>query len=257
MSLIGEVTDGVALLTLSRPAKLNALDRDTFHELGAWFDAVIQDSEVRVIIITGAGEKAFVAGADISNLTNLNALTGREWSLLGQRVFSKIEDCPKPVIAAINGYALGGGLELALACHIRLASANAKFGQPEVKIGWIPGNGGTQRLPRLIGASRALELILTGDLITAEQANAIGLVNKVLPLPELLPAARELAGKIAANAPVAVGAALSAVQNGLGMTMEAALEYEASQTGLVSSTEDAKEGARAFLEKRPPKFLGK
>ncbi len=257
MSLTTEVADHVAVLTINRPDKLNALNRETFEALGAWFDNVAEDKDIRVIIVTGAGEKAFVAGADISNLTELDALSGREWSLLGQRVFSKIENCPKPVIAAINGYALGGGLELALACHIRIAAANAKLGQPETKIGWIPGNGGTQRLPRLIGKSRALELILTGDLITAEQAAAVGLVNRVVPRGQVLSVAREMAAKIVANAPLAVGAALSAVHHGLDMPMESALDFEASQTALVSSTEDAREGTKAFLEKRPPKFQGK
>ncbi len=257
MSLTTEVSGHVALLTLNRPDKLNALNRETFHALGAWFDQAADDPDIRVVIVTGAGEKAFVVGADISNLITLDALGGREWSLLGQRVFSKIENCPKPVIAAINGYALGGGLELALACHIRIAAENAKLGQPEVKIGWIPGNGGTQRLPRLIGKSRALELILTGEPITAREAHDLGLVNRVVPQEQLLPTARELAAGIVSNAPIAVSAALSAVHHGLDMPMGAALDYEASQTALVSSTEDAREGTTAFLEKRPPNFQGK
>ena len=256
-NLLVEIGNGIAEVTVNRPRKLNALDRDTFHALGAFFDDVADNGEARVVIITGAGEKSFVAGADISNLTELNALTGREWSVLGQRVFSKIEECGKPVIAAINGYALGGGLELALACHLRIAADTAKFGQPEVKIGWIPGNGGTQRLPRLVGEARALELILTGNVIGAEEALAIGLVNRVVPRAELLPVVREIAGRIVASAPVAVTAALAAVRNGLRMPLAAALDYEATQTALVSSTEDAREGTRAFIEKRPPRFKGK
>lgn len=256
-NLLVEVSERVALVTVNRPEKLNALDRATLLSLGDCFAQLAGDRDVGAVILTGAGEKAFVAGADITNLAGLDALGAREWAVLGQRVFSRIEEMTRPVIAAINGYALGGGLELALACHLRIAAEGARLGLPELKLGIIPGNGGTQRLPRLVGKGRALEMMLTGEPITAEEAWRIGLVNKVVPRARLIEAAREMARRILANGPLAVAACLQAVHYGLEMPFEAALAWEASQSGLVTGTEDAQEGFRAFLEKRPPAFRGR
>jgi enoyl-CoA hydratase len=209
---------------------------------------------VHVLVVTGAGEKAFVAGADIAELAALDALSGRETSRRGQRIFRELELCPKPVIAAVNGFALGGGCELALACHMRIASDNAQFGLPEVGLGVIPGYGGTQRLARLVGRGRALEMVLTGRRVGAEEALRMGLVNRVVPLASLLDEARALAAAILANGPVAVRAALEAVQRGLDVPLEAGLELEANIFGVVCATEDMREGLRAFLEKRKPAF---
>lgn len=256
-NLLVEVSDSIALVTVSRPEKLNALSREMLLALGDCFTGLAADSSAGAVILTGAGEKAFVAGADISNLADLTPVTGRQWAALGQRVFSQIESMAKPVIAAINGYALGGGLELAMACHLRLASDNARLGLPELKLGIIPGNGGTQRLPRLVGKGRALEIMLTGEPISAAEAHRIGLVNQVVPQAALLDAARSLARRILANGPLAVALCLEAVQHGLDMPFEAALQWEASQSGVVCGTEDAREGVRAFLEKRPPRFQGR
>jgi len=256
-NLLTEVSEAIALVRVNRPEKLNAYDRQTLLELGHCIAALETDAAVRAVILTGAGEKAFVAGADIACLAKLGAAGGREWARLGQRVFDGVERLSKPVIAAVNGYALGGGLELALACHLRIASETARFGLPEVKIGLIPGNGGTQRLPRLVGKGRALEMMLTGEPIPAGEAWRIGLVNHVVPAAELLAAARALAGKIVANAPVAIALCLEAVREGLEMPLPAALEWEASLSGLVMGTEDAHEGVRAFLEKRSPVFRGR
>jgi len=256
-NLLVDVSEAIALVTVNRPEKLNAYDRQTLLELEHCFAALETDPDVRAVILTGAGEKAFVAGADIACLAELEAAGGREWARLGQRVFDRIERLSKPVIAAVNGYALGGGLELALACHLRIASETARFGLPEVKIGLIPGNGGTQRLPRLVGKGRALEMMLTGEPVPAAEAWRIGLVNQVAPRAELIPAARELARKILANAPVAIALCLEAVREGLEMPMPAALEFEAALSGLVTGTEDAREGIRAFLEKRSPVFRGR
>jgi enoyl-CoA hydratase len=256
-NLLTEVSEAIALVRVNRPEKLNAYDRQTLLELEHCIAALETDAAVRAVILTGAGEKAFVAGADIACLAKLGAAGGREWARLGQRVFDGVERLSKPVIAAVNGYALGGGLELALACHLRIASETARFGLPEVKIGLIPGNGGTQRLPRLVGKGRALEMMLTGEPIPAGEAWRIGLVNHVVPAAELLAAARALAGKIVANAPVAIALCLEAVREGLEMPLPAALEWEASLSGLVMGTEDAHEGVRAFLEKRSPVFRGR
>lgn len=256
-NLLYEVQDSVALVTVNRPEKLNPLNSDTIDSLEACFRDIGGDDSVKAVIVTGAGEKSFVAGADISQLTGLSAIEGREWGLRGQQVFSQIENLPKPVIAAINGFALGGGLELAMACHIRIASENAKLGQPEVKLGIVPGYGGTQRLPRLVGKGRALEMILTGDPVSAEEAQRMGLVNRVVPREELLTAARELAVRIIGNGPVAVTLCLQAVHRGLEMPLGEALEWEASQFGLSCATEDIREGTRAFLEKRKAQFKGR
>ena len=249
-----DVEDSIALVTVNRPEKLNPLNIDT---LDACFSDIASDAGVKAVILTGAGEKAFVAGADINQLTELSALGGQQWGLRGQQVFSKIENLTKPVIAAVNGYALGGGLELAMSCHIRIASDNAKLGQPEVKLGIVPGYGGTQRLPRLVGKGLALEMILTGDPVSAEEAGRIGLVNRVVPREELIPAARRIASRILENGPAAVALCLQAVNRGMEIPLDAALTFEASQFGLSCATEDIREGTRAFLEKRKADFKGR
>jgi enoyl-CoA hydratase len=256
-NLLCEVSEAVALVTVNRPEKLNSLNRETIGALARCFDDLAADAAVRAVILTGAGEKAFVAGADISEVDGLSPAEGRMWGLVGQQAFSKIENLPKPVIAAINGYALGGGLELAMACHIRIAVPNARLGQPEVKLGAVPGYGGTQRLPRLVGKGLALEMILTGDPITAERAEQIGLVNRVVPASELIPTARQIAARILENGPVAVALSLEAVHCGLEMPLDAALRWEAAQFGLSCATEDIREGTRAFLEKRKAQFKGR
>ncbi|MEX2300730.1 MAG: enoyl-CoA hydratase-related protein [Bryobacterales bacterium] len=256
-NLLYEVEESVALVTVNRPEKLNPLNIETIDALEACFRDIAADEAVKAVILTGAGDKSFVAGADINQVSGLSAIEGRDWGLRGQQVFSQIENLPKPVIAAINGYALGGGLELAMACHIRIASENAKLGQPEVKLGIVPGYGGTQRLPRLVGKGRALEMILTGDPIPADEACRIGLVNRVVPGDQLLSTARELAARIIRNGPVAVALCLQAVQRGMEMPLDAALQWEASQFGLSCATEDIREGTRAFLEKRKAEFKGR
>ena len=256
-NLLYEVSDGIAQVTVNRPDKLNPLDGDTIEALAQCFADIAADSAVKAVILTGTGEKAFVAGADINHLTKLTALEGRAWGLRGQQVFSQIENLPKPVIAAINGWALGGGLELAMACHLRVASPNAKLGQPEVKLGIVPGYGGTQRLPRLVGKGRALEIILTGEPITADEAHRIGLVNRVVPQEQLLAEANAIAAKILENGPVAVELCLDAVNRGLDMPLNEALRWEAAQFGLSCATEDIREGTTAFLEKRKAKFQGR
>jgi enoyl-CoA hydratase len=257
VNLLYEIADSIAQVTLNRPEKLNPLDGDTIEALAACFTDIATDNAVKAVVITGAGPKAFVAGADINRLTQLSALEGRAWGLRGQQVFSQIENLPKPVIAAMNGYALGGGLELAMACHIRVASPNAKLGQPEVKLGIVPGYGGTQRLPRLVGKGRALEMILTGDPISADEAHRIGLVNRVVPQEQLLAEARAIAAKIVENGPVAVALCLDAVNRGLEMPLGEALGWEAAQFGLSCATEDIREGTQAFLEKRKARFQGR
>lgn len=256
-NLLYEVEDSIAEVTVNRPEKLNPLDGDTVAALGQCFDDIAADDSVKAVIVTGAGEKAFVAGADINHLTELSPMAGRAWGLEGQRVFARIEGLPKPVIAAINGYALGGGLELAMACHIRVASPNARLGQPEVKLGIVPGYGGTQRLPRLVGKGRALEMLLTGDPVTAEEAHRIGLVNRVAPLEDLIAEARKIAARILENGPVAVALCLDAVHRGMEMPLDEALHWEAAQFALSCSTDDLREGTQAFLEKRKAEFQGR
>ncbi len=249
-----KVESHVATVTINRPDKLNALNADAKRELWELFTQLKTDGNVHVVILTGAGEKAFVAGTDIKELTVLNAESGKEFSSKGQEVFDLIENLGKPVVAAVNGYALGGGCELALACHIRIAADNAKFGQPEVNLGIIPGYGGTQRLARLIGRGRAMELILTGNQIDAQEALRIGLVNKVVPLVDLMSSVTHLAQVIAGKGQVAVRMALKAVN----MTQEATLSdgqnLEASLFGVCCDTADFREGTTAFLEKRKPAF---
>jgi enoyl-CoA hydratase len=251
-----EKKDQIAFVTISRPKVLNALNTRTMEELSRAFQSVRDDDDVRVAILTGEGEKAFVAGADINELALLGPVEAEMFSARGQAIFSLIESCGKPVIAAVNGFALGGGCELALACTVRLASENARFGQPEIKLGIIPGYGGTQRLPRIVGKGRALQIFLTGDMIRADEAYRIGLVNEVLPIAELLPHAEALAHKMIANAPLATRYCLDAVNKGLNMPLADALAHEAALFGLSCATTDKKEGTSAFLEKRAPQFKG-
>jgi len=246
----------IAFITIARPKVLNALNSQSVQELGRAVQAVQDDIDVRVAILTGDGEKAFVAGADISELAVLGVAEATAASQRTQAIFSLIENCGKPVIAAVNGFALGGGCELALACTFRIASENARFGQPEVKLGLIPGFGGTQRLSRLVGKGRALQMLLTGEMIGADEAFRLGLVNAVLPAAELLPHAEALANKIIANAPLAQRYCMDAVNHGLDTTLEAGLAYEAALFGLCFSTADKNEGTQAFLEKRSPQFKG-
>ena len=256
-NVLYETRDGIALITVNRPDKLNALNGATLEDLRAAFHAAAKDPAVRSVVLTGAGEKAFVAGADIGEIASLDAQIGRDFAILGQGLFRTIETFPKPVIAAVNGFALGGGCELALACHIRLASENAQFGQPEVNLGVIPGYGGTQRLPRLVGRGIAIELLVTGDRIGAARAYEMGLVNAVVPLAELLAKAGDLAAKISGKAPEAVRHCLEAVNAGLDMPLEEGCYLEATLFGLCCATEDMKEGTAAFLQKRKPLFKGR
>ena len=256
-NVLFEKKGAIALVTVNRPKVLNALNTATLEELRIAFSAIRSDPEVRVAVVTGAGEKAFVAGADINELRLQNAVTGREYTLRGQAVIDLVENLGKPAIACVNGFALGGGCELAMACSIRLASENARFGQPEVKLGLIPGLGGSQRLPRLVGKGRALQLLLTGEMISAQEAYRIGLVNEVVAQAELLPRAEAIARSIAANAPLAVQYVTEAVQRGAEMNLSGGLFLEASLFAICCATEDTKEGTAAFLEKRPPHFEGK
>jgi enoyl-CoA hydratase/carnithine racemase len=256
-NLLYEVRDAIAYITFNRPKVLNALNRQTMQELLIALGAAKLDDAVRVVILTGSGEKAFIAGADINELAQQTPVDGKEMSIFGQGVLRILETMGKPSIAAINGFALGGGCELALACSIRLASRNAKLGQPEVKLGILPGYGGSQRLARLCGKGVAHELVLGADMISADEAMRIGLVNHVYEPAELMPAAEALAKKIAANAPLAVQYAMEAIEHGMEMPQEEGLFLEATLFGLCCATEDMKEGTRAFLEKRAAQFKGK
>jgi enoyl-CoA hydratase len=256
-TLLFDVADGIARVTINRPDKLNALNATVIAELGQAAERVAEDSGVQGVILTGAGPKAFVAGADIAELTRQTAVSGRALAVEGQRVFRQWERSGKPVIAAVNGFALGGGCELAMACHLRIASETAKFGQPEVKLGLTPGYGGTVRLPRLVGKGRALELLLTGRMIDAAEAHRIGLVNQVVPADRLLAEAEQLLRSILANGPLAIRACLEAVDTGLDVGVDEASLLEATYFGLLSGTEDMREGTGAFLEKRPAKFAGR
>jgi enoyl-CoA hydratase len=253
-SLLYDVQDGIAIITVNRPDKLNALDRTVIGELGTAVDAVRGSSDVRAAIVTGAGPKAFVAGADIREFESLEGSVSRQLSARGSGIFRSIEKSPKPYIAAVNGFALGGGCELAMACHIRIASENARFGQPEVKLGIPPGYGGTIRLARLVGRGRAIELLTTGAMIDAAEAHRIGLVNHVYPADRLLDEARALARAIIANAPIAVAACLELVTLQDGMQLDDALALETAMFGVLFGTRDAREGTRAFLEKRAPSW---
>jgi enoyl-CoA hydratase len=256
-SITLEVKDRIAFVTINRPDKLNALNDAVLEELSLAADEVACRSDVAGAILTGAGPKAFVAGADIAELAELGPFDGKDQALQGQAVFRQIETCGKPVIAAINGFALGGGCELAMACHLRIASDKAAFGQPEVKLGLAPGYGGTQRLPRLVGKGRALDLILTGRMLKADEALSMGLVNKVVPADQLLEEAEKTLRGIIAMGPLAVRLAIEAVDQGFDMSLEQGLLLEANHFGLLAATEDKNEGTAAFLEKREPDFKGR
>ena len=256
-TLLFEVRDRVAFITINRPDKLNALNDRVVAELSEAAGRIAAEDEIRGAIITGAGQKAFAAGADIGELAGQGPFEGKARALKGQAMLRRLETCGKPVIAAINGFALGGGCELALACHLRIAAEQAKLGQPEVKLGIAPGYGGTQRLPRLVGRGPALQMILTGEAIDAQQALRIGLVSQVVPASELLAAAETMMRAILKNAPLALRLALEAVERGLDMTLEEGLLLEANHFGLLASTRDMKEGLTAFLEKRAPRFEGR
>ena len=256
-TLLFDVRDGIAFVTINRPDKLNALSDQVMADLGAAAERIATDPAIRGAIITGSGPKAFVAGADIGDLAKQGPFDGKARALRGQAVLRRLETSGKPVLAAINGYALGGGCELALACHLRIAADTAKFGQPEVKLGIAPGYGGTQRLPRLVGKGIALQLILTGEVIDAEEAYRIGLVNKVVPAGDVLTESEKLLRGILAMGPLAVRLALEAVDRGLDMTLDDGLLLEANHFGLLAATQDMKEGLTAFLEKRPPRFEGR
>ncbi|HMM22378.1 MAG TPA: short-chain-enoyl-CoA hydratase [Selenomonadales bacterium] len=256
-NLLLEKEGGIAVVTINRPKALNALNAATINELDKIASQLVADDEVKVVILTGAGDKAFVAGADITYMQSMTAMDGRNWAKLAQAVFNKIENLPKPVIAAVNGYALGGGNEIAMACDIRIASENAKFGQPEVSLGIPPGFAGTQRLPRLVGKGRAKELLFTGDMIDAAEAYRIGLANKVVAPEELINAAKAMANKIMSRAPIAVQVCKSCVNEGLDVDLESGVAYEAEVFGLCFATADQKEGMTAFIEKRKPNFSGK
>src|SRR3954471_6710411 len=256
-NLLYEKKGGIAYVTLNRPKVLNALDKATWVDLRTAFEDARDDAEVRGVILTGAGDKAFIAGADIGELARVTAVEAEQSSSYGQDVLNLVENLGKPVIAAVNGFALGGGCETAMACTIRVASENAKFGQPEVKLGVPPGGGGTQRLPRLIGKGRALQLILTGGIIGAAAAYRIGLVNEVVPPAGLIARAEAILNEIFSNAPLAVKFSLQAVNDGVETTLAEGLALEASYFGLCAGTDDKKEGTTAFFEKRKPQFQGR
>ena len=256
-NILLEKKNSIAYVTVNRPKVLNALNGATIEELRNAFHELKHDASIRVVILTGAGEKAFVAGADIGELAQRDPVSGKEFAHRGQNVFNLIENLGKPVIACVNGFALGGGCELALACTMRLASENAMFGQPEVKLGILPGYGGTQRLPRLVGKGLAMQMVLAGEMMTAQEAHRIGLVNEVTAAAELIPRAEAIAAKMIANAPLAVQYAMEAVNKGMEMTLAEGMFIEATLFGVCCATEDKKEGTTAFLEKRPAAFKGK
>jgi enoyl-CoA hydratase len=254
-TLLYSAADGIATITVNRPDKLNALNNRVIADLGDAIDEAREDGFVGGIILTGSG-RAFVAGADISELEHHDEAEMKALALRGQEVFNRFETSPKPTVAAVNGFALGGGCELAMSCHIRIASEAAKFGQPEVKLGLTPGYGGTQRLPRLIGKGRAMQLLTTAEMIDAQEAYRIGLVNRVVPAGELIGAATTMLRAILANGPLAVATCIGLVNAGLDLSLTDALEIEASMFGHLANTEDKREGTRAFLEKRAPAFKG-
>jgi enoyl-CoA hydratase len=256
-NILFEKKDNMAYITINRPKVLNALNWKTMQEIQDAFSKIRKDDSVGGVIVTGAGEKSFIAGADIKELATKDPVGAKEFSITSQEILHLIEHFPKPVIAAVNGFCLGGGCELAMACHIRVASENAKFGQPEVNLGIMPGNGGTQRLPRLVGKGRALELILTGNIIDAQEAYRIGLVNRVAKPESLISTAEEILTTILTKGPVAVKLCLEAVNHGMELTLEEGVQLEANLFGLCFSTEDMKEGTQAFIEKRKPEFKGK
>ncbi len=253
-----QIEDGYALLTINRPDKLNALNLATFAELAQALLMIHKDESVSGVLLTGAGEKAFVAGADITEIQHLNLAEGKEFSAIGQRVFDTIEDFSKPVLALIDGFALGGGCELAMACHLRLATEKSRFGQPEVNLGLIPGYAGTQRLPRLIGRSAALELLLSGEMIDARRAYDLGLVNRVVhDKTELLESGKQMLRTITSKSPLSIKYILNLVNQGLNMPLNQAEELESTYFGMMCSSYDKQEGTAAFLEKRKPVFNGK
>jgi enoyl-CoA hydratase/carnithine racemase len=256
-NVLYEKRGATAYVTLNRPKVLNALNTPTWRDLRTAFETARDDAEVRGVILTGAGDKAFIAGADISELAQTTAVEAEKSSSNGQAVLNLVENLGKPVVAAINGFALGGGCETAMACTIRIAVETAKFGQPEVKLGLLPGGGGTQRLPRLVGKGRAMQLILTGEMITAQEAYRIGLVNEIVPAADLISRAEAILKQIASNAPIAVQYALEATNKGMETSQSEGQLLEASYFGLCAATEDKKEGTAAFLEKRPPQFHGR
>jgi enoyl-CoA hydratase len=256
-NVLYEKKRAIAYVTLNRPKVLNALNTPTWRDLRTAFEAARDDAEVRGIIITGAGDKAFIAGADIGELAHLSAFEAEQSSRFGQEVLDLIENLGKPIVAAVNGFALGGGCETAMACTIRLASEAAKFGQPEVTLGLLPGGGGTQRLTRLVGKGRAMQLILSGEMISAQEAYRIGLVNEVVPAANLIARAEAILKRISANAPIAIKFAIEAVNKGADTSQSEGLLLEASYFGLCAGTEDKKEGTAAFLEKRTPQFHGR
>jgi len=256
-NVLYERKGAIAYVTVNRPKVLNALNHRTWEDLRTAFEDARDDAEVRGVILTGAGDKAFIAGADISELAHVSAVEAEQSSSFGQAVLTLVDNLGKPVIAAINGFALGGGCETAMACTIRIAAENAKFGQPEVKLGLLPGGGGTQRLPRLVGKGRALQLILSGETINASEAYRIGLVNEVVGAPDLIPRAEAILKQIFANAPIAVKYSLDAVNKGLETSQAEGFALEASFFGLCAATEDKKEGTAAFLEKRAAQFQGR
>ena len=256
-NVLYEKKDGIAYVTLNRPKVLNALNQRTWQDLRAAFEDARDDATVRGVILTGAGDKAFIAGADISEIAHITAVDAERSSRYGQDVLTLVENLGKPVIAAVNGFALGGGCETAMACTIRVASEHARFGQPEVTLGIIPGGGGTQRLPRLVGKGRALQIILSGAMITAQEAYRIGLVNEVVPATDLIPRAEAILKQIFANAPVAIRFSLEAVNRGLETSQAEGMALEASLFGLCAGTEDKDEGMQAFLQKRAAKFKGR
>jgi enoyl-CoA hydratase len=256
-NLLVESRDGITFVTINRPDKLNALNDRTVEELDLAFAAISADPGTRGVILTGAGDKAFVAGADIAELATQSPVDGKERSIRGQRVLDRIERLGKPVVAAVNGFALGGGCELAMACHVRIAASTAKLGTPEVKLGIMCGYAGTQRLPRLVGKGRALEMLLTGEMVDAAEALRIGLVNRVVPREALMAEAEALLRKMMANGPISLRFTLEAVHDGLEVGFDEAQRQEATLFGLICTTEDMKEGTKAFLEKRPARFQGK
>jgi enoyl-CoA hydratase len=256
-NILVEIREPIAVVTLNRPKVLNALNAATFRELGAALGELVANSAVRAILLTGSGEKAFAAGADIQELAKVSAMDGQALALCGQHLFDRIESCGKPVIACVNGFALGGGCELALACTFRIASETAKFGQPEVKLGLLPGYGGSQRLPRLIGKGAALKLLLTGEMIPALEALRLGLVEEVVAPDQVLARAEQIAQSIAAQAPLAIEKCLEAVHAGYDLPLRQALDLEASLFGLCCATEDKAEGTKAFLEKRQAVWKGR
>lgn len=256
-NLIVEVRPPIAVLTLHRPKVLNAMNAATFSELEHAFTALASDASIRAILVTGAGERAFAAGADIGELAAVSTEAGQAFALRGQSILRRIETLDKPVIACIRGFALGGGCELAMACTLRITAEDARLGLPEVKLGVIPGYGGTQRLPRIVGRSAALKLLLTGAMIDAREALRIGLVDEVVPAAQLMTRAEEIATSIAANAPLAVTEALHSVDEGIDLPLDLALQRESERFGRLCATADKEEGARAFLEKRPPQWTGR